>query len=752
MMTRLMSGLAASMAVSLLLASCSSGDRVDELMSRMTLEEKIGQLNLLPGGDITTGEVKNSPLAEMIAKGQLGSVLNVKGCAKIRELQRVAVEESRLGIPLIFGQDVIHGHETVFPLALAQACSWDLPLMEEAARVAAQEATAAGISWVYSPMVDVCTDARWGRISEGAGEDPWYAGQVGAALIRGYQGKWTERNVMACVKHYALYGASEAGKDYNMVDMSHQRMMNQYFPPYKACVEVGAGSFMTSFNLVDGIPATANKWLIDDILRKQWGFQGFVVTDYGSIGEMRIHGVGDDETNAISALCAGTDIDMCSEAYVKTLAESVRKGLVSEKEIDTACRRVLKAKEQLGLLDDPYRFCDLDREKTEIYTEGSRATARKLAAESFVLLKNADSLLPLAQRGTIALIGPLADQRNNLPGSWSTADRPEKYKTLREEMQSRLNGKATLLCAQGSNIYNDTTRQRRAEFGRPLLIGDPAKLEAEALNIARKADVIIAAMGEMAEMSGESSSRADITMPDAEMALLKKLVALGKPVVLLNFAGRPTDLSWEDKNVTAILNVWFGGSETADAICDVLFGDVVPTGKTVNSFPRCVGQLPLYYNHTMSGRPVPDDADGFYKYRSNYMDTPHTPLYPFGFGLSYTTFEYSDVRLSADKMGVDGSVTASVDVTNTGKRDADEVVQLYIRDVSATIARPVKELKGFSRVSVKAGEKVTVDFPISRKDLEFYNYDLKKVVEPGEFVVMVGPNSRDVKAAMLTVE
>lgn len=735
---------------SLLLLGCKSHDRIDELMSKMTLEEKLGQINLLPGGDITTGEVKNSPLAEMVAKGQLGAILNVKGCAKIRELQRVAVEESRLGIPLIFGQDIIHGHETVFPLALAQACSWDLPLIEKSASIAALEASAAGISWVYSPMVDVCGDARWGRISEGAGEDPWYAGQVGAAMVKGYQGNWSDRNVMACVKHYALYGASEAGKDYSMVDMSHVRMFNQYFPPYKACVDAGAGSFMTSFNLIDGIPATANKWLINDVLRKDWGFNGFVVTDYGSIGEMKIHGVGDDETNAIQALRAGTDMDMCSEAYIK-MAQSVKKGLISEDEINIACRRVLEAKERLGLLDDPYRFCDMDREKCEIYTETSRATARQMATESFVLLKN-NNILPLAKKGTIALIGPLADQRNNLPGSWSTADRPEEYKTLREEMATRLNGNATLLCAQGSNIYLDTIQQRRAEFGRPLKIADQNLLETEALAIAKKADIIVAAMGEMAEMSGESSSRSDLSMPDAEMSLLKKLATLGKPIVLLNFAGRPTVLTWEDKHLDAILNVWFAGSETADAICDVLFGDVAPTGKTVCSFPRSVGQLPYFYNHTMSGRPVPDDAPGFFKYRSNYMDVHHTPLYPFGYGLSYTTYSYSDITLSANSMTPDGSITASVNVTNTGSRDGIEVVQLYIRDISASIARPVQELKAFKRIPIKAGETVTVNFPISRSDLEFYNHDLQQVLEPGDFLVMLGPNCRDVKLAPFKVQ
>lgn len=746
-------GFLSLLALAALAAGCSpAGDRVEQLLSRMTLEEKIGQLNLLPGDDATTGVIAKTPISERAAKGELGMVLNVMGVEKIRELQRVAVEESRMGIPLIFGQDVIHGHETVFPIPLAQACSWDLPLVERAAAIAAMETSAGGISWVYSPMVDVACDPRWGRMAEGAGEDPWYAGQFGAALVRGYQGRWTERNVMACVKHYALYGASEAGKDYSMVDMSRLRMYNQYLPPYRACVEAGAGSVMTSFNLVDGIPATANKWLIDDVLRRQWGFEGMVVTDFASIDEMETHGVGDKAGNAGRALMAGTDVDMCSEAYVKTLRESVERGLVPESAIDEACRRVLRAKERLGLLDNPYRFCDTNREATERYADTSRAVARRLATESFVLLKNKGGVLPLREQGTIALIGPLADNRDNMPGCWSLSAKPEKYKTIREAMESRLAGKAKLVYAQGSNIYLDTARQRAAEFVRPLPIGDAAKMNVEALRAAAQADVVVVAMGEMSEMSGESSSRTDLTMPDGERELLEKLRRLGKPIVLLNFAGRATVLTWEEENLDAILNVWFGGSETADALCDVLFGDVAPSGKTVCSFPSSVGMLPYQYNHTMSGRPVPDDARGFQKFRSNYIDGSHAPLYPFGYGLSYTNFVYGDVALSQPSMRADGQVVASVEVRNTGTRDADEVVQLYIRDVAASVARPVKELKGFRRVHLKAGESQTVTFAIGGKELEFYNYDLQRVVEPGDFDIMIGPNSRDVKSARLVVE
>lgn len=725
---------------------------VAELMQRMTVDEKIGQLNLLPGGDLTTGAVMNSPLAEKVEASQLGAILNVKGVEKIKRLQEIAVKKTRLGIPLIFGQDVIHGYETVFPLPLAQACSWDLAMIERAASVAASEATASGINWVYSPMVDVATDPRWGRVAEGAGEDPYLISKVGVAMVKGYQGNYSDHNAMACVKHFALYGAVESGRDYNTVDMSRQRMYNQYFAHYKACAEAGAGSFMTSFNLVEGIPATANKWLLEDVLQKEWGYDGFVVTDYGSINEMLQHGVGDTMTNTAQALRAGTDMDMCSEAFVNNLKTCLEKGTVKMADIDRACRRVLEAKYKLGLFADPYRFCSEKREKTEMYTAANRAVARDLAAETFVLLKNQGNLLPLQKKGTIALIGPLADTRNNLPGSWSTGDKPEKYTTLKEAMTRYLAGKANVLYAQGSNIYLDEEQQKQIEFGRPINRGNQQQMMSEALDIAKKSDVVVACLGEMAEMSGECASRSDLCLPDAQMMLLKELVKTGKPVVLLNYSGRPTVLKWESENVPAIMNVWFAGSETGDAICDVLFGDKVPTGKTVNSFPQNVGQLPLYYNHLNTGRPVPDGSDRFYKYQSNYMDVRNDALYPFGYGLSYTTYDYSDVSLSADHMTADGTVKASVTVKNTGSRDGDEIVQLYIRDISASMARPVKELKGFKRIHLKSDESARVTFDITREQLQFYNHDLKQVVEPGDFNIMVGPNSRDVKTAKLTVD
>ncbi len=735
---------------------------VDQLMQKMTVEEKIGQLNLLPGGDITTGAVMNSPLAQLTAEGKLGAVLNVKGQDKIRELQRIAVKKSRLGIPLLIGQDVIHGNQTVFPIPLAQACSWDIAAIEQGARIAAKEATAQGINWVYSPMVDIAIDPRWGRVAEGAGEDPFLGSRIGEALVRGYQGNYGKENAMACVKHFALYGAAEAGRDYNTVDMSRVRMYNQYLPPYKAAAEAGAGSFMSSFNVVDGIPATCNRWLLADLLRNEWKYDGFVVTDYGSINEAIVHGLGDQSVTSEMALKAGTDMDMCSNAFIAQLKKLLDEGRVTMAEIDTACRRVLEAKYKLGLFDDPYRFCEPKRLKTDLYTAEHRKAARDMAAETFVLLKNeelrmkneesAAPLLPLRKQGKIALIGPLADNRTNMVGCWSTGDTPELYSTLKEAMERAVAGKTQVLYAQGCNIYADEDTQKGATFGRPVPRVDDARAKAEALSIAAGADVIVCAMGEMAEMSGESSSRADISLPQVQMELLRALVATGKPVVLLNFSGRPTLMSWEAENVPAILNVWFGGSEAGDAICDVLFGDKCPSGRLTMTMPKALGQIPIYYNHLNTGRPVPEGAKEYRKYQSNYIDVRNDPLYPFGYGLSYTTFEYGKPRLSGTKMSADGKLTLTVNVKNSGRYDADEVVQLYIHDIYASVVRPVKELKGFERISLKAGENRDVVFTIDAEMLKFYNSDLQYVAEPGDFEVMVGGNSRDVQRLKFTLE
>lgn len=726
---------------------------VDDLMSKMTLQEKIGQLNLMVAGDITTGQAMNTQVGGAIAAGNMGGIFNIKGAKEIREMQELAVKKSRMGIPLLVGMDVIHGYETIFPIPLALSCSWDMAAVEQSAAIAAKEASADGINWTFSPMVDVTLDARWGRYSEGNGEDPYLGSLITKAMVCGYQGDYSRTdNIMACVKHFALYGASESGRDYNTVDMSRVRMYNQYLPPYKAGAEAGAGTFMSSFNLVDGVPATANKWLLDDLLRGEWGYDGMVVTDYGSIGEMLSHSVSANlQEAAAQALKAGTDMDMCSMGFIATLEKSLKEGKVSETDIDKACRRVLEAKYKLGLFKDPYKYCDPKRRKKDIFNDENRRAARDIAAETFVLLKNEGNLLPLKKQGKVALIGPLANTRANLAGTWCVAYTPDKYSTLKEGMERALAGKATLLYAQGSNITRDAELQKAGEFGKTIERGDDAQMKAEALAVAKEADVIVAALGETADMSGECASRTDLCLPDVQMELLQELNKLGKPIVLLNFSGRPTVMNWENENIPAILNVWFGGSEAADAICDVVFGDKVPSGKLTMSMPQAVGQEPLYYNHQPTGRPVPEGTKEFRKYQSNYLDVRNDPLYPFGYGLSYTTFSYSDLQLSATEMSPTGSVEASVTVTNTGNVDATEIVQLYIRDLVASVSRPVKELKGFERITLKAGESRKVTFAITPEMLKFYNYDLKYVLEPGDFSIMVGPNSRDLKTAKLTV-
>ena len=721
-------------------------DFISQLMARMTVEEKLGQMNLLPGTSATTGELKNSPLMQLIAQGKLGTILNQKGVDGIRQLQDAAVKKSRLGIPLLVGMDVIHGYETIFPIPLGMSCSWDLAAIEQAARIAAKEATADGICWTYSPMVDIALDARWGRIAEGNGEDPFLGSRIAEALVRGYQGNYGPENMMACVKHYALYGGAEAGRDYNTVDMSHIRMYNQFFPPYQAAAKAGAGSFMTSFNIVDYTPATANRWLIDDVLRKQWQWDGFVVTDYGAIAEMMKHGLGNLPQVSALALKAGTDMDMCAEGFIGTLEQSLKEGKVTMAEIDQACRRVLEAKYKLGLFQNPYRFLDKKRRATDIYTTEHKQAARNLATESFVLLKNQDQLLPLKKQGKIALIGPMAHNRANMAGTWAPTADNSKYITLKEAMEQALAGKATVSYAQGCNFTSDSTLQKDGGFYRATPFKDSELLKREALAIAKDADVIVCAMGESAEMSGESSSRATLEMFDVQRELLQALLQLDKPVVVLNFAGRPTVLSWEQAHVPAILQVWFGGSEAGDAICDVLFGDKVPSGKLTTSMPQVTGQEPLYYNYLPTGRPVGEDRKKFQKFGSNYFDVRNDPLYPFGYGLSYTTFAYSDVTLNGR--------TAQVTVTNTGNYDADEIVQLYIHDVVASITRPVKELKGFERIHLKKGESKVVKFEITDDLLKFYNSQLEYVLEPGDFEIMIGPDSslKHLKKAVLTIQ
>jgi len=734
---------------------------LDNLLKRMTLEEKIGQLNLPVTGEITTGQAKSSDIATKIKRGEVGGLFNLKGVDKIRDVQRLAVENSRLGIPLLFGMDVIHGYETIFPIPLGLSCTWDIPAIEESARIAAVEASADGISWTFSPMVDISRDPRWGRVSEGSGEDPFLGALIARAMVRGYQGKDMSRNdeIMACIKHFALYGAAEAGRDYNTVDMSRQRMFNDYMLPYQAGVEAGAGSVMASFNEVEGVPATANKWLMTDVLRGAWGFNGFVVTDFTGISEMIEHGIGDLQTVSARAINAGVDMDMVSEGFIGTLKKSVEEGKVSVETVNTACRRILEAKYKLGLFDNPYKYCDLKRPARDIFTKEHRAAARKIAGESFVLLKNEGlsptlaPVLPLSPTGTIAVIGPLANTRSNMPGTWSVAAVLDKSPSLIEGLTEWVGNQGKILYAKGSNLIGDAAYEERATmFGRSLNRDNRTdqQLLDEALKIASQADVIVAALGESSEMSGESSSRTNLNLPDVQHTLLEALLKTGKPVVLVLFTGRPLVLNWEQEHVPAILNVWFGGSEAGPAIGDVLFGAVNPGGKLTMTFPKSVGQIPLYYAHKNTGRPL-KEGKWFEKFRSNYLDVDNDALYPFGYGLSYTTFRFSDITLNRSSIGMDNELVASVTVTNTGDRAGSEVVQLYIRDLVGSVTRPVKELKGFEKIYLQPNESRTVRFTIAPEMLKFYNADLKFVAEPGDFDVMIGPDSRNVKTARFTL-
>lgn len=728
---------------------------IDDLMSKMTLHEKLGQLNLPVTGDIVTGQAKSSDVASKIRRGEVGGLFNLKGVEKIKEVQRIAVEQSRLHIPLLFGMDVIHGYETVFPIPLALSCSWDMEAIRRSASIAAQECSADGINWTFSPMLDICVDPRWGRMAEGNGEDPYLGSQIARAMVYGYQGTDLSlpNTVMACVKHFALYGGAEAGRDYNTVDMSRWRMFNRYMPPYKAAVDAGALSVMTSFNVVEGVPATGNRWLLTDVLRNMWGFKGMVVTDYTAISEMTAHGMGDLKQVSALALNAGTDMDMVADGFLGTLEESLKDGSVSMESIDAACRRILEAKWKLGLFADPYRYCTPKRARTEIFTPANRAEARRIAAETFVLLKNEGSLLPLRRKGRIALVGPLANTASNMSGTWSVAARLSENKTLVEAMREAVGSKAEILYAKGSNVLLDAQREADATmFGREMRDPRPAReMIDEAVAAARQADVVVAAVGESSEMSGESSSRSSLSMPDAQRALLEALQATGKPIVLVYFSGRPTVMTWENANFPAILNVWFGGCEAATAICDVLFGDKSPSGKLTATMPKSVGQIPIFYNHLNTGRPL-EEGKWFSKFHSNYLDIDNDPLFPFGYGLSYTTFRYGKPSLSAPVMQQGDTLTVSVDVTNTGSYDADEVVQMYVRDLVGSVSRPVKELKGFSRVSLRKGETRRVDFKITLDDLKFYNQQLDYRAEPGDFEVMVGPDSRNVQTLKFTLK
>ena len=723
---------------------------VDGLMKKMTLDEKIGQLNLItPGSGIPTGSVVSTDVEKKIKEGKVGGLFGVIGVEKIKQAQQLCMDNSRLKIPLIFGSDVIHGYKTTVPIPLGLSASWDMKLIEHSAREAAIEATADGLCWTFSPMVDIARDPRWGRIAEGAGEDAYLGSQIAKAMVKGYQGNDLSKNntMMACVKHFALYGASEAGRDYNTTDMSRVRMYNEYLPPYKAAIDAGAGSVMSSFNEIDGIPATGNKWLLTDLLRTQWGFKGFVVSDYTSVNEMINHGVGDLQTVSAMSLRAGLDMDMVGEGFLTTLKKSLREGKVTQKQIDDACRRILEAKYKLGLFDDQFRYISEERMKQEVLTADRRKAARDIAAHTFVLLKNNNQALPLKKSGTIALIGPLANDKSNMLGTWAVSGDPQMSIPVFDGMKSVGGSGVNILYAKGANVSDDTLFAKKINvFGTRIDIDkrNSAEMLTEALNVANQADVIVAVVGEASEMSGEAASRTDITIPESQKMLVKALSKTGKPLVLVVMTGRPLALTEENDLATSMIVTWHAGIEAGNAIADVLFGAYNPSGKLSTTFPRNLGQVPIYYNHKNTGRPSAPNSP---KFQSNYLDVPNTPLFPFGYGLSYTSFSYSDFSINKKEMKRGEKITASVTVTNNGNYDGEEVVQLYIRDVVGSITRPLKELKGFQKVLLQKGESKKITFTIGIDDLKFYNYNLKWVAEPGDFEIMIGTNSDQVNKA-----
>ena len=712
--------------------------RVDSVLRLMTLDEKVGQMNQYNGPWAATGPLTNDDnLLTQIKAGKVSSMLNVTGVARTRELQDLAMQ-TRLRIPLLFGQDIIHGYRTIFPIPLAEAASWDLEAIERSARIAAIEASAAGVHWTFAPMVDIARDPRWGRVMEGAGEDPYLGSLIAKARVKGFQGRGLGNTdaVMACAKHFAAYGAAVGGRDYNSVDMSLRQLHEVYLPPFKAALDAGAATFMNSFNDLNGIPATANKYLQRDILKGKWKFKGFVVSDWGSVGEMINHGYAKDNKDAsMLATNAGSDMDMESRSNIQNLAQLVKEGKVKLSLVDDAVRRILHKKFEIGLFDDPYRFCNEAREKEQWNNQLNLDAEKDMARKSIVLLKNENQLLPLKKAGgqrKIAMIGPLVRSIKEHLGFWSY-DWPDdsiRITSLWDEVQKKV-GDSKLLYAKGCNI-NDSSK-----------VGFD-----EAISVAKDADIIIMSVGEARDMTGEAKSKSNIHLPGVQEELIKAIMATGKPVIVLISAGRPLIFNWTADNVPAILYTWWLGTKGAEAIADVLFGDYNPSGKLPMSFPGTEGQIPIYYNYYNTGRPATSDSDRFY--RSAYIDFSIYPKFAFGYGLSYTSFNYSNINLSSTSLKSDQKLTASAVVTNTGKYDGTEVVQLYIRDMVGSVVRPVKELKGFQKIILKAGESKTVSFTITTEDLKFYNNDLKYAWETGDFEIMIGTSSKDVKTAKLT--
>lgn len=700
---------------------------VTELMGKMTIDEKISQLVQFTADGTVTGPKAGVNYIDEIKKGNVGSILNATGVKYTRELQKMNLDNSRLKIPLLFGYDVIHGYKTIFPISLGEAATWDTDAVALSARVAAEETAASGVHWTFAPMVDITRDPRWGRVSEGSGEDTYLGVQLAIARVKGFQG--TNLNdlntILACTKHFAAYGAAEAGRDYNTVDMSERVLRETYLPPFQATVDAGVATFMTSFNEIAGVPATANKFLLRDVLKGEWGFDGFVVTDYTAINELIPHGVAKDSVHAGElALKAGVDMDMVGAVYLKFLKNSLQEGKVTEEQINDACRRILNAKYDLGLFEDPYRYSDDKREKQTIYKKEYLDAALHVANESMVLLKNENKVLPLNKNQKVAFVGPLVSDEWNIIGSWAATGDRYGYATSVEEGIMEVANKKNVSFDKGVEILKDDR-----------------SMIAKAVESARNADVIVAVMGEFENMTGEAASRSSIDLPGIQKEFLAELKKLNKPIVLVLLNGRPLTLEWENENMDAILEAWYPGTRGGAAIAQTLYGINNPSGKLPMTFPRNVGQVPIYYNHKNTGRPYLGPTDPEQKYKSRYTDVDNSPLYPFGYGLSYTTFDYSNLKLSSNQINFNDTLKISVEVSNTGNYDGEEVVQLYIKDKVGTVTRPVKELKGFKKVALKKGEKKTVEFEISSNDLRFYNIDMDFVAEPGDFEVFVGGSS-----------
>lgn len=720
-------------------AGCSSRSKdtknrvdyqVDSLLNLMTLEEMVGQLTLYTSDNDVTGPTIRENYKEDIKTGRVGAIFNAFGADYTRKLQAIAVKETRLGIPLLFGYDVIHGHRTIFPIPLGEAASWDLDAIQKSARIAAEEASAEGLHWTFAPMCDISRDPRWGRVAEGAGEDPYLGAVIAKARVNGFQGKGLGElnSIMACVKHFAAYGAAQAGRDYHTVDMSDRVLREVYLPPYKAAIDAGAATVMTSFNEYDGVPATGSHFLMTDLLRKEWGFKGFIVTDYTSIMEMIPHGVAEDTAAAAAlALEAGVDMDMQAGFYNDALVTLVKEGKLKQTLIEEAARRILRKKFELGLFEDPYRYSNVEREKSTVMKPEYLEAARDISRKSIVLLKNEKQLLPLSKNSKkIAVIGPLAHARSEMNGSWSAAGDWKKSVTLLEGIKASVSPSTQVLYAKGCNINDDST-----------------KYFAQAIQTAKQADVVVLAVGEAALMTGEAASRASLDLPGLQQKLVEEIQKTGKPVVVVLLNGRPLTINWIDKNIPAILETWFLGTQSGHAIADVLFGDYNPSGKLPMTFPRSVGQIPIYYSMKNTGRPM--DANN--KYTSKYLDESNEPLYPFGYGLSYTSFSYGNITLSRNEITTQDELSVSCKVTNKGSRAGEEVVQLYIRDVVGSVTRPLKELKNFQKIMLQPGESKEVVFTLRNNDLSFYRRDMTVGSEPGKFQVLIGGNSRDVKQA-----